>query len=56
MGCCPLPGLDRSLLPGELEAQRTADFDANGIPFDPAHIENLERIAGEMDLARYWEE
>lgn len=51
----PLPGLDRSLLPGELEAEREADFGRNGIPLDSAHIQSLRELGAELDVPCYWE-
>ena len=51
----PLPGLDRTLLPGEIEAEREADFRRNGIPLDDTHIQSLQELAGELDVPCYWE-
>ncbi len=51
----PLPGLDRPLLPGEIEAEREADFSRNGIPLDDTHIASLRELAGELDVPCYWE-
>ena len=51
----PLPGLDRSLLPGELEAEREADFGRNGIPLDSFHIQSLRELGDELDVPPYWE-
>lgn len=51
----PLPGLDRPLLPGEIEAEREADFSRNGIPLDDTHIMALRELAGELDLPCYWD-
>ena len=51
----PLPGLDRTLLPGELEAEREADFSINGIPLDDSHIQSLRELGNELDVPCYWE-
>lgn len=51
----PMPGLDRVALPGELEAERTEDFRANGIPLDPAHIDRLAELGRELGVPLYWE-
>lgn len=51
----PLPGLDRSLLAGELEAERDADFSRDGIPLDSIHIQSLRELGDELDVPRYWE-
>lgn len=51
----PLPGLDRALLPGEIEAEREADFGEYGIPLDDAHIQSLRQLGDELDVTCYWE-
>ena len=51
----PLPGLDRSSLPGEIEAEREADFSRNGIPLDDTHILSLRQLGDELGVPRYWE-
>ncbi len=51
----PLPGLDRTLLPGELEAEREVDFSINGIPLDDKHIQSLRVLGNELDVPCYWE-
>lgn len=51
----PLPGLDRALLPGEIEAEREADFGEHGIPLDDAHIQTLRDLGDELDVPCYWE-
>jgi hypothetical protein len=51
----PLPGLDRSLLPGEIEAEREADFSRNGIPLDGTHIQSLRELGDELGVPCYWE-
>ena len=51
----PLPGLDRALLPGEIEAEREADFGEHGIPLDDAHIQSLQELGDELDVPCYWE-
>lgn len=52
----PLPGLSQTVLPGELEAEREADFRANGVPLDPSHIDALTQLADEMGIPKYWEQ
>ncbi len=51
----PLPGLDRALLPGEIEAEREVDFGEHGIPLDDAHIQSLRQLGDELDVPCYWE-
>ncbi|MDE2727747.1 MAG: Ldh family oxidoreductase [Gemmatimonadota bacterium] len=51
----PLPGLDRALLPGEIEAEREADFVVRGIPLDDAHIQSLRELGDDLGVPRYWE-
>ena len=51
----PLPGLDRSMLPGEIEAEREVDFGRNGIPLDDAHIQGLRELADALEVPCYWE-
>ena len=51
----PLPGLDRTLLPGELEVEREADFSLNGIPLDDSHIQSLRVLGNELNVPCYWE-
>ncbi|MBM3264127.1 MAG: Ldh family oxidoreductase [candidate division Zixibacteria bacterium] len=51
----PLPGLSRTVLPGQREAEREKDFCQNGIPLDPAHIEALADLADRLGIPRYWE-
>ena len=51
----PLPGLDRSSLPGEIEAEREADFSRNGIPLDDTHILSLRDLGDDLDIPCYWE-
>ena len=51
----PLPGLDRALLPGEIEAEREADFGVRGIPLDDAHIHSLRELGKDLDVPCYWE-
>lgn len=51
----PLPGLDRALLPGEIEAEREADIGVHGIPLDDAHIYSLRELGNDLGVPRYWE-
>ena len=51
----PLPGLDRVVLPGELEMEREKDFRENGIPLDPGHIDRLAELGHAFDVPLYWE-
>ena len=51
----PLPGLDRALLPGEIEAEREADFSERGIPLDDAHVRSLRELGDELGVPYYWE-
>ena len=50
-----LPGLDRTLLPGEIEAERETDFSRNGIPLDDTHVQSLRELGNELDVPCYWE-
>ena len=43
------PGVDRILVPGELEAERRAERLAHGIPLDAALVAELDEIAGSLD-------
>lgn len=52
----PMPGLDRVVLPGELEGEREQDFRLNGIPLDPTHMDRLAELGREFDVPLYWEE
>lgn len=40
----PVEGFDQSLLPGAIEAQRTARYTAEGVPVGPEHRKRLEEI------------
>ncbi|MBT5875273.1 MAG: hypothetical protein HOH43_17775 [Candidatus Latescibacteria bacterium] len=51
----PLPGLDRVLMPGELEFEREQDFLENGIPLDTSHIERLTEAGRDYGVPLYWE-
>ncbi|MXX02814.1 MAG: Ldh family oxidoreductase [Gemmatimonadetes bacterium] len=51
----PLPGLDRALLPGEIEAEREVDFSERGIPLDDAHIQSLQELGDDLGVPYYWE-
>jgi ureidoglycolate dehydrogenase (NAD+) len=50
----PMPGLRRTVFPGEIEAEREADFRVNGVPLDPAHIEALDALGKELQIPPYW--
>ena len=39
------PGFDRVTLPGEIEAERTQDRRANGVPLDPAVLADLRQLS-----------
>jgi len=51
----PLPGLNRSLLPGEIEAERETDFKKNGIPLYHQHVQSLRTLGNELDLPSWGE-
>lgn len=51
----PLPGLDRALLPGEIEAERETDFGVHGIPLDDAHVQSLRELGDDLGVPCYWE-
>jgi LDH2 family malate/lactate/ureidoglycolate dehydrogenase len=51
----PMPGLEKVIFPGELEAEREIDFRANGIPLDPGHMERLATLGDEFKVPPYWE-
>lgn len=51
----PLPGLDRVLMPGELEFEREQDFHQNGIPLDASHIDRLAQAGHDYGVPLYWE-
>jgi LDH2 family malate/lactate/ureidoglycolate dehydrogenase len=50
----PLENFDESLLPGAIEAKRTREYTALGIPVGPQHRERLEGIAKYLDLDVPW--
>jgi LDH2 family malate/lactate/ureidoglycolate dehydrogenase len=43
------PGVERILVPGELEAERRAERLAHGIPLDDALVAELDEIAASLD-------
>lgn len=45
------PGVDRLLLPGQLEAERYAAHRRDGIPVEPSVLDALARTAGELGVA-----
>ena len=47
----PLPGFDRSLMPGGIEAEREREYRAAGVPVGPEHRERLLTLAAELGLA-----
>lgn len=49
--CPTAPGVERILLPGELEAELKARRLAEGIPLDEETVERLESLAAELGLA-----
>jgi LDH2 family malate/lactate/ureidoglycolate dehydrogenase len=51
----PLPGFDRSYLPGGVEAARERLYRQQGIPVGPEHQQALEEIANELGLRPPWE-
>lgn len=48
--CPPAPGHDRVLTPGEPECAAEVDRRANGIPLHPSVVEDLQKIADELDI------
>ncbi len=48
--CPPAPGHDRVLTPGEPEWAAEDDRRANGIPLHPAVVEDLQKLADELDI------
>jgi LDH2 family malate/lactate/ureidoglycolate dehydrogenase len=44
------PGVDRVLLPGQLEAERHAEARRDGVPVSGSVLESLHRVAGELDV------
>ena len=45
-----MEGVDRILLPGEIEFHKIEERKKHGVPLDPAVVEKLRRIADELDL------
>jgi len=50
-----MPGLEKVIFPGELEAEREIDFRAKGIPLGPGHMERLATLGDEFKVPPYWE-
>ncbi len=50
----PLPGFDRSLLPGGVESAREREYRAVGVPVGVEHRQRLEALAGELGLTVPW--
>jgi LDH2 family malate/lactate/ureidoglycolate dehydrogenase len=50
----PLEGFSESLLPGAIEAQRTAAYQAEGVPVGPEHRTRLEEIGAYTGVAVPW--
>ncbi len=48
--CPPAPGHDRVLTPGEPEWLAEDDRRANGIPLHPLVVEDLQKLAEELDI------
>ena len=51
----PMPGSDRALLPGMLEAERQESYQREGIPLDRETCRLLEEIAGPLGVPVPWE-
>lgn len=50
----PLDGFDETFLPGGVEAARTVQYRAEGVPVGPQHRARLEEMAAEFGLAVPW--
>lgn len=50
----PAPGFDKVRLPGELEAERFAQWSVTGIPLHRGPLEQLAEFAAKYDLAVPW--
>ena len=50
----PLPGYEKSYLPGGPEWEREADYRANGIPLGDRHRRGLETAARELGVSVPW--
>ena len=50
----PLPGVDRSLMPGGIEAICERQYRKDGVPVGPKHRERLEEMARALGLAVPW--
>ncbi|NUQ00657.1 MAG: Ldh family oxidoreductase, partial [Armatimonadetes bacterium] len=47
----PLPGHDRALLAGMLEAEREQEWEVSGIPLSPEHLAMLDELAAEAAMS-----
>jgi LDH2 family malate/lactate/ureidoglycolate dehydrogenase len=52
--CRTAPGFDRIYAPGELEADRVADYTAHGIPLNEVAVADLRRAAETVGVAYNW--
>jgi LDH2 family malate/lactate/ureidoglycolate dehydrogenase len=50
----PLPGFDRSLMPGGIEAERDLAYRTDGIPVGPAHRQRLDELGRTLGIAPPW--
>lgn len=50
----PLPGFDRSLMPGGPEAERERAYREEGVPFGDRHREQMEALAEELGIGVPW--
>jgi L-2-hydroxycarboxylate dehydrogenase (NAD+) len=50
----PIPGFDRSLMPGGVESRREREYRADGVPIGPEHRQRLEGLASELGLQVPW--
>ena len=49
-----VPGFDRSLMPGGIEADLERRYRVEGIPVGPEHRQRLEDIAKDLGTAAPW--
>ncbi|MFO1022052.1 MAG: Ldh family oxidoreductase, partial [Planctomycetales bacterium] len=50
----PATGFDKVRLPGELEAERSAEWTRNGLPLHRSHLRDLAEVADRMSIAVPW--
>jgi LDH2 family malate/lactate/ureidoglycolate dehydrogenase len=50
----PLPGFDRSMLPGGPEAERERWYREEGVPVSDRHKEQFEKLADELGIKVPW--